>query len=277
MNYYENDYPVVGEVVFVKIIDITDNTLYCNLIEYSNKSALLQTSEIGRMYKKCTSYFSEKKVYPMLVVGVEDDVVSLSYKKIRDTERDDYVKKIDFFSKIFRLTNEISTMSNLPMDLLMPVTFWRHIKKSDLDESKKIFHDILLDGGEEYLSYIPNEYQIDKLAISKSIRSRTTISYMTIHHEFEMIFLCENAVDVIRETLLYNDYMVSVEYVNAPKYRIVVQGKTKEECDERIEECFKTLKKKIENKKIIFKIGNQKIIKESEISFKFLSPECVSP
>jgi translation initiation factor 2 alpha subunit (eIF-2alpha) len=201
--------------------------------------------------------------------GPIDDVketVNLSYRRVKECERDNYIKKFDYFSRIYRLTNEIKDLCDLPMRDVLEMTMWKTLEKDDLDNSKDIYHSIL-ENPMSYLTHIPEK---NRKKIAENIESRITRTSMAVHQEFDFIVLCNDAVNTIKEILDFYDNDFVIEYVSAPKYRIVVEGRKTKECDEKIQKCIDILKTKINNRKIIFEIGNKKIVKECEMTLKFL-------
>ena len=64
-----------------------------------------------------------------------------------------------------------------------------------------------------------------------------------------------------------------IEYINSPKYRIVVEDDSHEVCLARIKTCFNKLKNKINNDpNIILNEGEPKVFKDKEVSLKFICP-----
>lgn len=277
MHYYENDLPTINEIVFVKVYKIGKDAIYCKLIEYGNAEGFLPKTELDKgTYNNAEGVFKEKKIYPMAIIPIFDattgealiadknGTIQLSYRRVKICERDDYVRKFEYMAKIYRLTNEIATLSNTTLDVVLPVTMWKYVQKSDLNNTKELYTAIL-DNPQSYVKNIP---ELSKAI--ENIESRITRTSMTVHQEFEFVVLCNNAVDVIKEILDHKDNDSTVEYVSAPRYRIVVEGNSEKECDDKIKKCITLLKSRIVDRKIIFEITTRKIIKEREVSLKFL-------
>lgn len=289
MSYYENDLPTINEIVFVKIYRITDEALYCRLIEYGGQEAVLPKTELDKKtYNSAERIFDDKKTYPMCVTSVDavKKTVDLSYRKVKPCHRDDYLKKFDFVVKIYRLTTEIATLSGVSIDAVLPMTMWKVFQKDDLDNSKDIFYSIL-DNPKSYLQWLESDIVVSVSAtdqrekiqcccikdgknIIQNIESRITRTSTTVHQEFEFLVLCNNAIDTIKEILNYKTDNGVIEYVNAPKYRIVVEDKTEKLCKDRIQECIDIIKSRIGDKKINFSVGNYKIVKQCDVLYKFL-------
>jgi translation initiation factor 2 alpha subunit (eIF-2alpha) len=273
MSYYETDYPSLNEVVFVIIEKFTNDAIYCRLVEYDNKQGFLPITELDKKVQpNPKKHFTEKKVYPMIVMNVDIDkgVIDVSYRRIKECDREKYLEKFDYFSKIFRLTREISLLSNILMDNILPLTMWKVLQKDTIENSKEIY-DMILDNPSSYMENIVTDKPMEA-KILENIESRITRTQMTIHQEFDLIIACNGAIDVLKNILNYSDDNLIIEYVNAPKYRIVVNGKTEQECDITLQKCIHVLKERTLNShKIMFKIGNKTVVKERELIIKYLT------
>lgn len=285
MSYYEADYPNLNEVVFVTIDNITDDAIYCRLVEYKNKEGFLPITEYDKKVNNSNpkKHFSENKVYPMITVPIFDEdtgeamicdksgIINLSHRRIKQCDHEDLLKKFDYFSKIYRLTREISLLSNILMDNILPLTMWRVLQKDNIENSKEI-HDMILDNPSSYVESIVTNKPIETKKILENIESRITRTQLIIHQEFELAITSNRAINVLKEILNYSDDNLTVEYVNAPKYRIVVNGKLEQECDDKLKKCLNVLQERVgsDRNKIIFKIGNKFVAKERELCIKYL-------
>jgi translation initiation factor 2 subunit 1 len=274
MSYYAKEYPKVDEVVCVTISRIEKDALYCKLIEYEDKEGFLPITGLNRKsHYNPKKYFKENKIYPMTVMRVDENkgIVDLSYNRIKsDDEKKKYVEKFEYFSKIFKFTHEISLLSDLLMDSILPTTMWRVLQKDDIDNSKEIYTSIL-DNPAAYIEDIITAHPNVAQRALDNIESRITRTYMTVHQEFNLNAICTNAINVLKEILTYPNDEVKLEYVNAPKYRIIVEGKTEDECDLKLERCIDHLNNTIsERTGIIFNIGNKTVAKEKEIFIRNL-------
>lgn len=170
------------------------------------------------------------------------------------------------------MTTEISLLSNMLMDNILPFTMWRVLQKDSIENSKEI-HDMILDNPASYVENIlANNKPIETQRILENIESRITRTQLIIHQDFDLAVACNGAINRLKEILSYSDDNLIVEYVNAPKYRIVVNGKTEQECDDRLKKCLNTLQERIgsDKNKIMFKVGNKMVAKERELCIKYL-------
>ena len=278
MSYYEKEYPDVNEVVYVRITKIQDDSIYCKLIEYGDKEGFLPITDLDKKSQaNPKKYFNENKIYPMTVMRINKNngTIDLNYNRIKADEREKYVEKFEYFVKIFKFTSEISLLSNLLMEKVLPATMWKLVQKCDINNSKEIYNTIL-DDPASYMEDITSNYPDLAKKTLDNVESRITRSRMIIHQEIKLFVTCQNAINVLKEILSSSSediaQNIKIEYVNAPKYRIVVEGKTNNECDEKLNNCLESIKKKINgNNSITLNMGSKTTVKENEITFKNLA------
>lgn len=307
MSYYENNYPEINEVVYVKINSISEHGIYCNLIEYDNKEGLLQNTEMSKyIYKDRKKYFNFTKVYPMLVININFDKnhIDLSHSKIKNDDRDTYIKYFDYMTKIYRLSEEFSKISQLALSDVLPLTMWKFIKKDDIENSQKTFKSIL-EKPNNFIDHTREIYPTQSLKFIDDLSSRITSTTMTLYKNFNMNFYCDNAIDEIKKILDFTNVEtnVKIEYINAPTYRLIAECKfdfedkrnntieksielhnekikNGEKSDfikiiddiyiEEFNNMINLIKSRIKDKKINFEIGDTLLAKEREITVKYL-------
>jgi translation initiation factor 2 subunit 1 len=307
MSYYENNYPEINEVVYVKINSVSEHGIYCSLIEYDNKEGFLQNTEMDKkIYYDRKKYFNFTKVYPMLVIDINFDKnhIDLSHSKIKADERDKYIKYFDYLSKIYRLSEEFSKISQLALNDVLPLTMWKFIKKDDIENSQKTFKSIL-EKPNNFVDHAKELYPTQSLEFVDNLSSRITSTTMTIYKNFNINFYCDNAIDEIKKILDFTDVdtNVKIEYINAPTYRLIVDCKFDFEdkrniiieksieshnikmkngekhdyikiiediCIEEFDMMINLIKERIAGKKINFNLGDTFLAKEREITIKYL-------
>jgi translation initiation factor 2 alpha subunit (eIF-2alpha) len=307
MSYYGNNYPEIDEVVFVTIKSFTENGIYCTLVEYDGKEGFLSNTELDKkIYYERKKYFNYIKVYPMMVIDINFDkeFIDLSHKRIKSDERDKYIKYFDYVSKIYKLTEEFSKVSKLSVTDLLPLTMWNFMKKDEIENSQKKFKAILQkpDGFVEKAKEI---YPSESSDFLDSLSSRISSTILTIHQQFELIVYCENAIQEIKNILDFPELEshIKIEYINSPIYRLVVECKFDDERNDLIDKYIEIhkikvnnnershsdliklgndifvddidkyielIKERIKGKNIYFEIGDKLLIKEREITIKYL-------
>jgi translation initiation factor 2 subunit 1 len=308
MTYYSNTFPEIDEVVFVTISSFSENGIYCTLIEYDNKEGFLTNQQIDKkIYYERKKYFNYKKVYPMMVININFDkgYIDLSHRRIKSDERDKYIKYFDYVSRMYRLTEEFSKISKLAVTDLLPLTMWKFIKKDEIEHSHKKFRTIL-QKPHEFVSDAKKVYPSESNDFLDNLSSRITSSTLTIHQHFDMIIYCNNAISEIKNILNFPDEFgknVKVEYINSPTYRLVVECKFDDERNDIIDKYIDIHKEKInkkeknhsdlvqlggdlyvddinkyieyikeivKDKNIQFELGDMFLIKDREITVKYL-------
>jgi translation initiation factor 2 subunit 1 len=307
MSYYGNNYPEIDEVVFVTISSFTDHGIYCTLVEYDNKEGFLANTELDKkIYYERKKYFNFKKIYPMIVMDINFDkgYIDLSHKRIKSDERDKYIKYFEYISKMYRLTEEFSKISKLAVTDLLPLTMWNFMKKDDIENSQKKFRAIL-QKPDEFIEKAKEIYPSESSDFLDNLASRISSTTLTIHQQFDLIVYCENAIDEIKKILDFPELKknIKIEYVNSPTYRFVVECKFEDDRNDLIDkyieihkqkihnkECqhcdlvklgndlfvddinkyIELLKEKIKGKNIHFEIGDKLLIKEREMTIKYL-------
>ncbi|ATZ80727.1 eukaryotic translation initiation factor eIF-2 alpha [Bodo saltans virus] len=271
--YYGNDYPKSNEVVFVVISEFSDDSIYCDLVEYGCKKGLLQRKELDKKIRyNPKKHFFENKVYPMLVLDVDElhGHIDLNYSRIKEKEREQYMENFNYFSKLYNMMHEFIVLSSLNSGLIYPQTLWKFLQKDNIDNSRELFLSIMDEPG-IILDEIKNEHPNEVTNYLIDLEPRIIKTSMFINQEFKLALTCSNAVDALKEILRINNPDFKIEYINAPKYRIIAEGKTQQECYEKIEKCLEEIKKNMDRfqNKVIFCLGEKKIIKEREISIKY--------
>jgi translation initiation factor 2 alpha subunit (eIF-2alpha) len=288
MSYYNKNYPEIDEVVFVKISSVTEHGIYCKLIEYNNKEGFLINKELDRkIYYIREKYFIKNKVFPMMVTNIDiyndnsddddndnDDgykkyQIDLSHRKIKSDERDKYIKYFQYVDRMYRLTSEFSSMCNIMMKSILPLTMWRVMSKENLETSQEKYKSIL-ENPDNFFEGSKKLFPSESNNFLDNMTSRISSTTMTIHQDFNLIVYCDNAIDKLRDILYYIDENIRIEYVNSPQYKIIVEGKNNEECDLLLNKCLCAINNKIKNENIKFNLGEKKIVREREISIKHL-------
>lgn len=312
MSYYSNSYPEIDEVVFVSVSSFSDYGIFCTLVEYGNKEGFLPDTEIDKkIYYDKKKYFSSKKIYPMVVIGInfEKEHIDLSHRKIKPDDRDKHIKYFDYISKIYRLTEEFSKISKITLNDLLPLTMWQLINKDDIENSQQKFKAIL-ERPVQFIDHAKTTYPSESNEFLDNMCSRISSTTMTINQNFNLIAYCDNAINELKNILHFEnlDKTIKIEYVNAPTYRFVVECKFDDErndlinkyidihqkkikekvCNQSdlvklgydifIEEVDKyagLIKQKIDGKKFHFELGDVFLTKEREITIKYL-PKVIS-
>lgn len=147
MIYYKNEYPVEGNIVLTKIIDINEYCVKGILIEYNNINDMLQLNQVSkRRVKSIRQIFKLNQIYPLEVLSVEikseNVYIDLSNKTLTDGQKNETINDIRKYQiafnliKKFAIRKEFKTQEEL-YDLCER-TIWELDKKKYLDISKNV-------------------------------------------------------------------------------------------------------------------------------------------
>jgi len=302
MSYYENVYPELDEVVCCQLSEFSDHGVYFILNEYENKKGFLPDTEMTKkIYYEKKKYFNYVKFYPLVVTNIDFNKgnIDLSHSKIKNDERDKYIKYFEYTMNIYRLTEEFSRLSQIPVNSILPLTMWKYITKNDIENSQKKFKSLLEKPG-DFVTHAKDKYPDEADLFVNSLSSRITSTKMVFHKYIELTFYCDNPLDEIKQVLNFDNYdNIKIEYVNAPVYRIIAECsidisdprsdiiyKCMMENKERennylvkvtnkinidiFDDIINVIKSRINDKKINFVDSDLYLAKDKEISVKYL-------
>jgi len=120
INYYDQEYPMVNDVVFIQTGELKDGIVTCKILEYPNCDAIIQTSHLTKKkrVRSIRSFLSNKPI-PAEVIDSDEKMVSLSIKFLTPKEKSDYEK--DFYNrcKLLNLLKKISIENSMDFDSLI--------------------------------------------------------------------------------------------------------------------------------------------------------------
>jgi translation initiation factor 2 subunit 1 len=92
--FYENKLPVPGETVMVHVISIDDIGATVELIEYKNKSGLIQISDLSKSrMRSVNAHIQEDKVDIAQIQRVEKGYIDLAKKTVEKKDREDCLER----------------------------------------------------------------------------------------------------------------------------------------------------------------------------------------
>lgn len=263
MSYYSEQYPKVDDIVIVTISKIEKDAIYCVLLEYDNKEGFLPITGLDKKSNaNPKSYFKTGHRYPMTVTNVEEDKIDISYNFIPQREREKYVNEFDFMAKIYSFTNDIILMTGLTKEEILSKTMHQVVNKDMVTSAKNDTKDIyfsILENPFSYMQKLIDDYPDDMPKLVDEIEKRIIKSTMIYCQEIDITVLCKNGVNVLKDILniTCNDY--KIEYVNAPKYKLIAEGADETECYSKIKKGLDVIKKNIEKYSgIVFSIEDKK-------------------
>lgn len=309
MSIYNKKIPNVNDVVYITIEGFSESGTYCRLIEYDLTDGFILNTELdkwSRDDKKLTRVsdqkkFKEKQIYCATVLAVnmkniknsesskydedlnDNDVnngvasIDLSYKKIPLNLREKMVENFGYVMKIKQLCDEFVFFSKLPFDIIYDNTI-RKINFNQLN-AKELYYNILKNPEiliSELRKFEDSIYNQQCDDFFENLKSRITYTKMSIEQYFELLIYDTDAINKLKDILTYeSDPNTKVECVSSPKYKIISEGYTINECNSNINKCFELLKIKTEKYKAIIKLQEKNdeagIIKQQDIYIKSLN------
>ena len=309
MSIYNKKIPNVNDVVYITIEGFSESGTYCRLIEYDLTDGFILNTELdkwSRDDKRLTRVsdqkkFREKQIYCATVLAINmkninmknindnqntnDNTnngvasIDLSYKKIPLNLREKMVENFGYVMKIKQLCDEFVFFSKIPFDIIYDNT----IRKINFNQSnaKELYYDILKNpeililGLRKFEGDIYNQQCDD---FFENLKSRITYTKMSIEQYFELLIYDTDAINKLKDILAYEpdaDTNTKVECVSSPRYKIISEGYTINECNSNINKCFELLKTKTEKYKAIIKLQEKNdeagIIKQQDIYIKSLN------
>lgn len=271
-NFYENKYPKVNDVVFVRPKTISDDRgMYVELVEYGNIPGLIISTEIARKNINPAKIFNATKVYPCVVLSIDEQkhYIDLSYKKITPDMKVKYEENYAITSKIFSLgkdacelydkykfgsdseTEKSEEDKTKTTELVLGNTVWKLFKNTSIrEENMRNIDNIVLVHQKLYNNLLENtkilfDYNtdIEQEFVTKFLShvvTRIKSTDVTVTTEFTLFVLSDNAIEKLKNILTenINGDVVKVEAVSSPKYKIVVTQPTVEKANEVTKNCM---------------------------------------
>ena len=83
--FYPHHFPFVGDIVFVKITDIQDTQVYCELLEYNNIEGMLSISDVEKYQIKKDLRVGKQEFLEVIAVDDVKGYIDLSRKNLDET------------------------------------------------------------------------------------------------------------------------------------------------------------------------------------------------
>ncbi len=240
-----NELPEEGELVLATVKDVTQHGAYVTLDEYNNMTGFLHVSEITTGWVRNIERFvreGQKIVLKVIRVDKARNEVDLSLKQVTDDERRRKLVEVKKEERARSYLEIIKTKCNYTDEMMEECI--KIIKKE---------YPLLYDIFEEAAK---NSKTLKKINLPKEIKdaileicSNIKIPSVEVRGIMEITCMKPNGIDIIRKALTsVEDENVSISYIGAPKYRIMVRG-------ENFKVAEKLLSKSIDNIKSMITKG----------------------
>lgn len=223
----EKEYPEEGEVVLCTVKDIKHTQVFLTLDEY-NLEGVMQFSEVasGRI-RNIRDYVvpGKKVVCKILRVEKEKKHIDLSLRRVSAKERDEVMKKYMHEQNIKNLLKVI-LRENFEM-----------ISNKILEKYKNFstFIDEILKNPDEGEKLGMSRATINE--ILEEVKKRLKVKKIISIYELKISTLRQDGILLIKDFLrkLSNEMNVKINYISAPRYAIVLEGKNQQEVSKKAE------------------------------------------
>lgn len=235
-------FPKEGEFVVGKVSDIQQQYIYVDLIDYDGLDSdecakgFVHVSEISSRWVKNIRDFAkigQRLVFRVLRVDPQKGQIDLSLRRVNSAQKENRMKEWKYglkFETLLQLLSEDGGV-NITFDeayesLGFPVL--------DQFNSYQDAIEVLKESGEEVLKKLKNVPEDVKKAFLKIIDENVKISTVSIKGKIKLLFLSENGIDLIKESLLEAQDIVKnpketrnlkITYIGAPYYRVEIVSK----------------------------------------------------
>lgn len=293
IRYYRKTFPVAKDILVAKITGISDEGgIYADCVEYPDLKLFILPTEIAKRVVNLHKMFSPDRLYPVLTLNVDINkkLADVSYSKINETDRANYLEKFSTFQKIYKLGLEASELYSSffgieldqATDFIFNRTLWNifelFIKNEDTPKSINEFYISLLENpsrlfntntkqddkvpenlSEKEVKQMDNErFDEYKEYFIQNIKKRIKITDIVLSAEISLVCLQNGAVERIKNTLKSDiDPKIQIN-ISSPRYKIVATDSDKSSAEQLIKDTISLIQSNCE------KFG-VKFIKQSEI------------
>lgn len=276
--YYQKTVPSCGDILVVKITKISDNKgAYAESAEYPDMKIFILPTEISRRAVNVQKFFSPHELYPTRVLFADAGkrLADVSYSKLNEKERLEYLERFSIYQKIFRIALDVNTLffnegdndtepESVPVPVPVPVpvvddiifrnTVWK-IFDNLIGETNIVvanYYNSILEDPSKFFQYakdIPKDF-IEKYITR--LKQRIKISDVILTAEVTILILKNDAVTKLKNILKNDiDPKVEIEYLSSPRYKLIASAYEKADAESLIKKTILTLEencKKFEGK-----------------------------
>ena len=271
--FYKDLYPNIDDLVITKAVEIRPDCVYVELLEYGNMRGMIGLKDISeRRLRSIKKIISIGKIYPLLVINVDEDkkYIDLSNKYI--TEKDTALDKYNKFKILYNIVSCTSYELNKNKDSteilinLLEKTLWKFEK----DKCFEIFYSIKENNEKiNIFDLTEEESRLLLKNINHSIQEKKYYGIMN----YNMTCYEINSLDKIKNLLSHFTKIIEVNSIDSsqpdiilkidtsPKYKILYNSNNKLDIITNINELFSNIinyakEHNINVSKIDFKISN---------------------
>jgi len=251
--FYENEFPILGEIVMVKVVSLNDYCAFVSLLEYNCLKGAIQFTELSSKRIRTTPHkiLAVGKMEPLSVIriDVEKKYIDLTRKNISKDE----IRKCNerwtiartlhsIASHIVEVRNEI-LIDDVYNNLIFPL--W----KSERYENPLFFFEAVLSDFSKLDSF--NISQSLKETLIKDISHRLAKNTIKVQAIIEMTCFTAEGVDAIIPALRAGrnaDQNIHISIISAPLYAISINNQNVETGIKILFMAIEVIKLEIEKK-----------------------------
>lgn len=237
--------PEMGELVIGTVSKITEHGAYVKLDEYNGIEAYVPVNEIvPTLFRDITDYLDvgRKAVFKVIRVDRGRQLIDLSYRKVRDEEREKMLLRWKRTNKALRLFNIISQKLGIPLQKLIEEVGWR-------------VEDYYGDMYGIFEAAIRSEDIFDKLGIPENIANairevasqHVEIPKVELKGVIRLINIGPSGVDNIKKILSsikeaaikLGASEAEIYTIGPPRYKIIIGGRDPKKLEAAMEEIAK--------------------------------------
>ena len=244
--FYRSEFPEADDLVVVKVKEVTDCIAFCHLLEYAEKEAMINSSDVSRKrVRNLKRFLRPNEIHVMQVSEVDEDKnsVVLTKKYVKEEEREE---TMDWFAKsksVQSIIQYISKKCEVIFEKLQEELVWPLYEEYDhaIEGFKKFKkHPEIL------RSYNIPEEVFDHLI--REIKNRYREKAVKTVCEIDVNCFGIDGIDAIKSALIKGrdlDKDISITLQSTPTYHITVTNKTKEEGLKLAEKCMAQIKESL--------------------------------
>lgn len=255
--FYPNEYPKVGDIVVVKLEELTDIGVRVSLLEYGGLEGSIMLTELSRKrFRSIRRIIKIGETDVVEVIGVEPakGIIDLSKKAIiTDQERAEALRKYNERSRVHSIVLELARQmtkqqDNQQTDASSKIVeqVYREFIWDQLDDPYQYFKEYADRKPEEQIEpVIPEEYRLLEKIIVKRMKSKK----QRIRAEVTINCYAPNGIDRIIEALEAGTKIsnqIKITYQRAPIYELSLETNQLDQGIQILEECFSVIQTKIQ-------------------------------
>lgn len=229
-------HPNLNEIVFAKITRFSGTNTYCELLEYNNLEGFISITELDKRVLDPEKQFKFETIYPLVVTAVNKRptgiCIDLSYKKVHKDTRQNLLTQFTYVGKLYTMLNEFCFNTRVPFELaqhsiLFPLLEMQSQQYLTNAESQ---YKQYLKSPSEFFSNVDDSLEQHLLNFTTNMRSRLTITRMSVYQNFRLTIKDTNdSLHILKTILSYSHNNAKIEVIASPKYQLAISCENDEE------------------------------------------------